>query len=165
MWQTKYASAIPKNLGLELNFWPCSKSYLLTGRPQSVVHCELVYIHPTDYGHPVRKSPSVHVRKSNLKTKFLGMAEAYFVCHIGPKFQISLIYAFIGCPQSVVQFMPHLTFWADLRELGSCCYNKNSLSESRKDVSGTRYFEDQIKALVHITYSKGVSKGRSCIYF
>ena len=25
-------------------------------------------------------------------------AEAYFVCHIGPKFQISFIYAFIGCP-------------------------------------------------------------------
>ena len=30
--------------------------------------------------------------------KFLGMAAAYFVCHIGPIFQISLIYAFIGCP-------------------------------------------------------------------
>ena len=30
--------------------------------------------------------------------KFLGTAAAYFVCHIGPIFQISLIYAFIGCP-------------------------------------------------------------------
>ena len=29
---------------------------------------------------------------------FLGMAEAYFVCHIDLIFQISLIYAFIGCP-------------------------------------------------------------------
>ena len=29
------------------------------------------------------------------------MAKAYFVCHIGLIFQISLIYAFIGCPQSV----------------------------------------------------------------
>ena len=29
--------------------------------------------------------------------KFLGTAEAYFVCHIGPIFQISLICAFIGC--------------------------------------------------------------------
>ena len=27
----------------------------------------------------------------------LSMAEAYFVCHIGLNFQISLIYAFIGC--------------------------------------------------------------------
>jgi hypothetical protein len=26
------------------------------------------------------------------------MAKAYFVCHIGPNLQISLIYAFIGCP-------------------------------------------------------------------
>ena len=30
--------------------------------------------------------------------QFLGTAESYFVCHIGPKFQNSLIYAFIGCP-------------------------------------------------------------------
>ena len=30
------------------------------------------------------------------------MEAAYFVCLIGPIFQLSLIYAFIGCPQSVV---------------------------------------------------------------
>ena len=30
--------------------------------------------------------------------KFLGTAKAYFVCHIGPNFQISLIDACIGCP-------------------------------------------------------------------
>ena len=30
--------------------------------------------------------------------RFFGTAEAYFVCHIGPNFQVSLIYAFIGCP-------------------------------------------------------------------
>ena len=30
--------------------------------------------------------------------KFLDTDKAYFVCHIGPIFQISLIYAFIGCP-------------------------------------------------------------------
>jgi hypothetical protein len=59
----------------------------------------IVYV--TDYGHPVRKSPSLHGRKSNPNPKFLGTAEAYFVCHIGPSFQISLIYAFTGCPQSV----------------------------------------------------------------
>ena len=29
--------------------------------------------------------------------RFLGTAKAYFVCHIDPKFQVSLIYAFIGC--------------------------------------------------------------------
>ena len=52
----------------------------------------------TDCKRPVRKSPSLHGRKSDPHPKFLGTAEAYFVCHIGPKFQISLIYAFIGCP-------------------------------------------------------------------
>ena len=36
MWQTKYASAVPKNLGLGLNFWPCSEGYFLSGRPYSV---------------------------------------------------------------------------------------------------------------------------------
>ena len=55
----------------------------------------------TDYGHPVRKSPSLHSRKSNPNPKFLGTADAYVVCHIGPIFQICLINAFIGCPQSV----------------------------------------------------------------
>ena len=40
-------------------------------------------------------------KKFNPNPKFLGTAEAYFVCHFGPIFQISLIYAFIGCPKSV----------------------------------------------------------------
>ena len=34
-------------------------------------------------------------RKSTPTPKFLGTPEAYFVCHIIPNFQISLIYAFI----------------------------------------------------------------------
>ena len=38
MWQTKYASAVTKNLGLGLNFRPCSEAYyFLSGRPQSMV--------------------------------------------------------------------------------------------------------------------------------
>jgi hypothetical protein len=52
----------------------------------------------TDYGRPVKKLPSLHGRKSTPTPKFLGTAEAYFVCNISPNFQISLIYAFIGCP-------------------------------------------------------------------
>ena len=51
----------------------------------------------TDYRRLVRKSPSLHGRKSTPNPKFLGTAEGYFVCHIGPNFHISLIYAFIGC--------------------------------------------------------------------
>ena len=57
---------------------------------------------PTDYERPVRKSPSLHGRKWNPDPKFLGTAEAYFVCHIGPKFRISLIYAFRGCSEMAV---------------------------------------------------------------
>ena len=52
----------------------------------------------TDYGRPERKKPSLHGRKFTPTPKFLGTAKAYFVCHFGPIFQISLIYAFIGCP-------------------------------------------------------------------
>ena len=44
----------------------------------------------------MRKSSSLYGQKSNPNPKFLGTAKAYFVGHIGPKFQISLIYAFIG---------------------------------------------------------------------
>ena len=56
----------------------------------------------TNYGRPERKRPSLHGLKFTPTPKFLGMLAAYFVCHIGPIFQISLIYAFIGCPQSVL---------------------------------------------------------------
>ena len=52
----------------------------------------------TDYGGTMRKFPSLYDRKSTPTPKFLGTAEAYFVCHIGPNFQIYLIYAFIRCP-------------------------------------------------------------------
>ena len=30
---TKYASAVPKNLGVGVNFLPCSEGYFLSGRP------------------------------------------------------------------------------------------------------------------------------------
>ena len=33
MWQTKYALAVPKNLGVEVNFRPYSEGDFLTGRP------------------------------------------------------------------------------------------------------------------------------------
>ena len=36
-----------------------------------------------------------------IHSPLLGTDETYFACHIGPNFQISLIYALIGCPQSV----------------------------------------------------------------
>ena len=32
MWQTKYASTVPKNLGVGVNFRPCSEGYFLSGR-------------------------------------------------------------------------------------------------------------------------------------
>ena len=38
MLQKKYASAVPKSLGLGFDFRPCSEGDILTGRPQSVVY-------------------------------------------------------------------------------------------------------------------------------
>ena len=36
MWQTKYAFAVPENLGLGVDFRPCSEGDFLTGRSYSV---------------------------------------------------------------------------------------------------------------------------------
>ena len=33
IWKTKYASAVLRNLGVGVNFRPCSESYFLSGRP------------------------------------------------------------------------------------------------------------------------------------
>ena len=33
MWPTKYALAVPKNLGLGFDFWPYSEDDFLTGCP------------------------------------------------------------------------------------------------------------------------------------
>ena len=45
-----------------------------------------------------QRGNSLHCRKFTPTPKFLGTVKAYFVCHISPIFQISLIYAFIECP-------------------------------------------------------------------
>jgi hypothetical protein len=33
MWQTKYALAVPKSLGVGVNFRLCSEGYFLSGHP------------------------------------------------------------------------------------------------------------------------------------
>ena len=53
--------------------------------------------------------------------KFLGNNEKYFVCLIGPNFHISLINAFIWCPQSVLY---------PINKLHTCKSIKPSLSNS-----------------------------------
>ena len=55
-------------------------------------------------------SLSLQGRKFTHTPKFLGTAEAYSVCHIGPIFQISLIYAFIGCSYFIVRDMKDLSY-------------------------------------------------------
>ena len=69
----------------------------------SLGFCQAFIRLSTDYGGLERKFPSVHGQKfnTNPNPKSLGTTEAYSVCHIGPIFQISIIYAFIGCRQSV----------------------------------------------------------------
>ena len=39
-----------------------------------------------NYGRLMRKSPSLHDRRSNPNPKFLGTPKAYFVCHIDQNF-------------------------------------------------------------------------------
>ena len=47
------------------------------------------FIQITDYGRPEGKWSSLHSQIFNPNPKFLVPAEAYFVCHIGPIFQIA----------------------------------------------------------------------------
>ena len=65
----------------------------------------------TDYGRPERKQPSLHGQKFNPNPKFLGAAEAYFVCRISPIFQIP--YARHYKPR-LVFFFTHFTLWLRL---------------------------------------------------
>ena len=62
------------------------------------IFADVQYILFTDYERPEWKLSSLYGPKFNPNPKFLGTAEAYFVCHIGPIFQIALIYDFTGCP-------------------------------------------------------------------
>ena len=57
MWQTRYALAVPKNLGLGLNFRPCSKGYFFSGCPQSVPFNKL----------PCKKLKKAHGRQCPVK--------------------------------------------------------------------------------------------------
>ena len=58
-----------------------------------------IYIHIT-FMHGLRtpREEIAFTAQPKIQSQFLGVVEAYFVCHIGPIFQISLLYAFIGCP-------------------------------------------------------------------
>ena len=136
MWQTKCASAVPKNLGLGLNFWPCSEGFFLSGCPQSMHQSipTFLILQTTDYGRPERRQPSLHSQKLNPNPKFLGTAEACFVCHIGPIFQISLIYDFIGCPQSVNLSTKH-KFWRFFSNHVVFSKNIKSIKQFFSDIS------------------------------
>ena len=46
MWQTKYALAVPKKLGVGVNFRPCSEGYFLFGRPYDVGNAPIKRISP-----------------------------------------------------------------------------------------------------------------------
>ena len=100
---------LKKNLSGYIFFFLCNngtlfESFYSVKYGQSIIRsnvCQIISV--MDYERPVRKSPSLYGQKSYPDSKFLGTAEAYFFCHISSDFQISLIYAFIGCPQSVNQ--------------------------------------------------------------
>ena len=81
------------------NQLPCFKPVLgsATSHIGQFALIEITVVYTTDYGRPVRKSPSLHGQKSTPTPKFLSTAKAYFVYHIGSNFQVSSIYAFIGC--------------------------------------------------------------------
>ena len=94
MWQTKYASAVPKNLGLGFDFWPCSEGDFLTGLPQSVDMNIKIRLH-TDSGLIVNEfpmqNPSICIQLLNVWVDFnqifLKIFKAIKKCHLGTYYQ------------------------------------------------------------------------------
>ena len=78
MWPTKYALAV--NLGLGLNFRPCSESYFISGRPYSVVHrkCSAVILLAT------KQNISMFVSKDS----YLDVSNEYGSMYLGHNDQI-----------------------------------------------------------------------------
>ena len=75
---------------------------------QNVIDSPQYMLYTTDYGPPVRKSPSPHGRKSTPTPKFFGSAKAYFVCHM----HRSKFSDFFDCClhwKSIVRVMYHST--------------------------------------------------------
>ena len=66
MWQTKYALALPKNLGLGVNFRPCSEGYFLSGHLKSVDNTNLL---TWQFG-VVNRLPKKWLTKSNSMLQF-----------------------------------------------------------------------------------------------
>ena len=115
-------------------------------------------IQHTDYGRQMRKSPSLHSQKSTPTPKFLGTAKAYFVCHTTPNFQIFLIYAYIGCPQSVAYFLTSFRWlWRQLYIFGppetpdNIKYNgTNAFLRSQKTFKHWRHINFHYRLMVSI---------------
>ena len=63
MWQTKYASAVPKNFGLGFDFRPCSEGNFFTGHPQSVC----IQIKKMPRVCKISKKTEEHLLKENLE--------------------------------------------------------------------------------------------------
>ena len=59
-------------------------------------------VNSTDYGHPERKIAFTARPKVKSQSQIFRYGQSIFCRNIVANFQISLIYAFIGCPQSVV---------------------------------------------------------------
>ena len=67
MWQTKCASAVPKSLGLGLNFRPYSEVYFVSGRLWSVfvMHSLGLITHYDKKGHNTKKRWNFQHRKND----------------------------------------------------------------------------------------------------
>ena len=88
----------------------------------------------TDYGHPVRKSPSLHSQKSNPNPKFIGTAESYFVCHIGLKFQVSSLG--VRSPWTYRRTKHQSVSQKNLAIVKSCCGQRQKHEKNGNFVSG-----------------------------
>ena len=90
MWQTKYASAVPKNLGLGLNFRPCSEGHFLSGCPLSVVKTIDIRVYPF-FMHNILFTTDV-LSSSSLSASQLGSRQAsrQTICYLQPYWEMQI---------------------------------------------------------------------------
>ena len=101
MWQTKYSSVVPKNLGLGFNFQPCSEGYFFSGRPQSVqkskdIICQLA-----------NRSIDFCLKMDGSDLKIICVLYIFFKIHEFVKFQFSnqYLYKKLQCKRNLIIFM------------------------------------------------------------
>ena len=117
MWQTKYALAVPKILGLGVDFRPCSEGDFLTGRPQSV----LLTI----------KGIQNHKGSITLKESYLPIIRVFLWLRIGKYFNFFLFYVLKDERNFILNTLLSLYFQACVTKISKIVYKELDIGQKK----------------------------------